>query len=304
MTARRYGGRLLCLLLACALLSAAVGCGKKEAAPQEEQTAPAAAEKVLDLYVIAGQSNAAGFTENPEDTTFETDVNYFAFGGPGADQIEHEFGTKVGYGKGSRGPGYFGPEIGMAVEIGKSGRQNEALIYKYAWGGTYLYDKDGNGFCWQGQLYDSWKADLTTAVTHYKELGYTVRLMGTFWMQGEADSEQETFKDAYHDNLVALIRRMRSDYAALGVTNAADAPFVIGKIANNYPTTYALHIRAIQTQVAEELSGENVVAINTAQAGAFGKGGDAYHFGTEDMLAVGRRVGRTIFEYSQDQTAD
>ena len=289
--------RAFCLLLACLLLAAA-GCGQKET-PAAEQDAAGEKEKVLDLYVIAGQSNAAGFTQNPQDTSFETDVNYFAFGGPGENQIEHEFGTKVSYGKGSRGPDYFGPEIGMAKVIAESGRQNEALIFKYAWGGTYLYDKNGDGFCWQGQLYDSWKADLTTVVTHYRDLGYTVHLMGTFWMQGEADSEQETFKNAYADNLKTLIRRMRGDYAALGVTNVY-APFVIGKIANNYPTPYALDIRAVQVEVAGELADENVVAINTAQAG--GEGGDDYHFGTDDMLAVGRKVARTIFEYGDAGT--
>ena len=136
-------------------------------------------------------------------------------------------------------------------------------------------------------------------VTHYRDLGYTVHLMGTFWMQGEADSEQETFKNAYADNLKTLIRRMRGDYAALGVTNVY-APFVIGKIANNYPTPYALDIRAVQVEVAGELADENVVAINTAQAG--GVGGDDYHFGTDDMLAVGRKVARTIFEYGDAGT--
>jgi len=293
MKHRYSAARAVCLVLVCLLFLA--GCGQKEAASAAQNT-PAEAEKIIDVYVIAGQSNAAGFTMNPEDTaSFTTNVYYYAFGGPGANQIEHEFGTKVAYGKGSRGPEYFGPEIGMAKIIDKSGRTNEAIIFKYAWGGTYLYDKNGDGFCWQGQLYDSWKADLTAMVAHYKDLGYTVHLMGTFWMQGEADSEQEVYKDAYEDNLKALIRRMRGDYQALGMTNAG-APFVIGKIANNYPTPYVMDIRAIQVRVASELADENVVAINTAEAGR--AGGDDYHFGTEDMLTVGQRAARAILDHN------
>ncbi|MGN1052379.1 MAG: sialate O-acetylesterase, partial [Candidatus Scatosoma sp.] len=252
-------------------------------------------EKTIDLYVIAGQSNAAGHTSNPSNTTFNSNVDYYAIAGTGATQQSTDF-SKVAYGKGSRDANSFGPEIGIANAIATSGRTNAAVIYKYAIGGTYLYPVSGKD-TWANALYDNWKTNLSIVVNHYTGLGYTVNLMGTFWMQGEADSEQEAYYNAYADNLTALINNMRSDYAALSVRNAS-APFVIGKIAANYgnkeTTTGVAAIRTAQDNVAKSLADKNVFAIETAKVA--GTGGDNYHFGTEEMQDVGLRAGNTMIE--------
>ncbi len=284
-------------------------------------------EKVLDLYVIAGQSNASGYSK-VNTVSDENDLsvyrsgfdNIYMYGRADAATFS---GAKVAYGQGMASD-RFGAEIGMADKIAEFNSGNTSVIFKYAVGGTYLVNNTTNSFStnngnWcppsmckegdsgfnaaiTGKLFRGWQEQLTATVQKYQKDGYTVRLCGTFWMQGEAESGTASEYNVYDNYLEALIGDMRSVYSSLKLDNAKKAPFVIGKISSTFNNGGGGvgTIRDKQDAVAKRMADQNVYAIEsyticengTYKAGCF----DFYHFNGDDMLALGKSVGETMLD--------
>ena len=147
------------LSVAAILAVGGILCAPFSAAAQAE-----APVKQADLYILAGQSNAAGYSNIKQKVYGSTSVTYEqqigqddSRNGTGYSNVLY-FGTadiaasaamptpalqptKIGLG---RAAGYMGPELGMAKELSKSYTdENPAVIVKYAFGGTYLGDYAG-----------------------------------------------------------------------------------------------------------------------------------------------------------------
>ena len=147
------------LSVAAILAVGGIFCAPFSAAAQAE-----APVKQADLYILAGQSNAAGYSNIKQKVYGNTSVTYEqqigqddSRNGTGYSNVLY-FGTadiaasaamptpalqptKIGLG---RAAGYMGPELGMAKELSKSYTdENPAVIVKYAFGGTYLGDYAG-----------------------------------------------------------------------------------------------------------------------------------------------------------------
>ena len=184
--------------------------------------------KTIDLYLIAGQSNATGFTKiqnsaaayewAPELKKGFSNVHYAgnsrSNGAGQRDRIIAWRKTRLGFGSSWE---HFGPEAGMAKAF--SAYYNEetgkdAGIIKYAFGGSSLLNdttgdtaKDGN---WvppsyqkmlpsgqvvpnvTGQMYRNFLAQVEKNVSELMEYGgYTsVRICGLYWMQGCANKSK------------------------------------------------------------------------------------------------------------------
>lgn len=123
----------------------------KSAAAETSQPIP------IDMYLIAGQSNAAGYstkgfkdlTETFENVGYGGEVqrNFRTDGNSASSYLEFEkFRWEVKAGLGSSG-GYVGPEYGMAKAMNEQYANREdgrkAFIFKTAAGGTSLRDVDG-----------------------------------------------------------------------------------------------------------------------------------------------------------------
>ncbi len=194
-------------------------------------------EKSIDIYIIAGQSNAAGFTRvKDEDAAYEYAPelvegfsNVLCSGNARYDKdnctivVDHRQEwqpIKLGF-------GYLdvciGPEAGMAKAL--SSYYNEdtgryAGIIKMAHGGTRLTGNStagSNAFGnwtspsyakargWNysgatGGLYRELLAEVERQIGALKEYGgfTTVRLIGLYWMQGESDRESpQEYKTAF-----------------------------------------------------------------------------------------------------------
>lgn len=162
-------------------------------------TAKAAEPKQADVYILAGQSNAAGYSNIKQQVYGNTSVTYEqqigqddARNGTGYSNVLY-FGTadiaasatmptlalqptKIGLG---RNTNYMGPELGMAKELsGSYTDENPAVIVKYAFGGTYLGDYAGtknetkNAGNWASpSLTAKWKSEGKT-VHQYNGLCY------------------------------------------------------------------------------------------------------------------------------------
>ena len=301
---------------------------------QTKQT-DAADKGVLTVYLIAGQSNAAGFSKNENLTCSEEKKAEYTEGyskvwyhGRSEENVISGYETPVALGMG-RGTAYFGAEVGMAEVISEENQGGQAVILRYAIGGSYLIDNQTHSVSvaygnWcppsmrtssakeglTGILYDGFISLVQNAVSHYQTEGYTVNLKGTFWMQGEAENGAIS-TEGYAQHLKAFINDMREDLAETFDNDVANAPFVIGKIASTFAGGGAgvEQIRAAQDLVASptgeysvnkaytvETKDYYIVDPNTNQIadGCY----DRYHFSADDMISIGHEVAECILKYS------
>ncbi len=295
--------------------------------------------KKLNVYVIAGQSNAAGYSlENKvsaanKKPAYSSGIGGVYYYGRGDSNFINGSKVTVKFGQGI-GIGMFGAEVGMADVIAENGG-TEALIIKYAYGGTYLTnnvtneafskaygnwcppskrvgktDKTNDGKIIEGKLYDEWKTTVGNALALYEGLGYDCDYKGLFWMQGEAESDGTYASADYEGHLTALIGDMRDDLATLFGTSKQNetrtAPFVIGKIAPTFAGGGAgvNAVRLIQDRVAAaneyvycvETDDYIIVDPSTDQPNAGSP--DRYHFSGDDMISLGKAVATTMLAQS------
>lgn len=177
------------------------------------------AEEIVDVFVIAGQSNASGYSHMTDafasaHSTGYSNVLYTGMaaysGHTGAAGTYHNI-TPVNSGLGYSSKA-IGAELGMADvldAIYNADSNRTALIIKYADGGTYLSDhasshKEGHNGNWMsptsiaklgknheyytGRQYENLMEVIKKAVTEVRLQGYgIVNFKGMFWMQGESD---------------------------------------------------------------------------------------------------------------------
>lgn len=346
------------ILMVILCFSACVGGGdpssdlSEEASTGSSSSSQDSNEKILDMYVILGQSNALGISnvslldkENKDTLDSNRADNIYFYGG--GELNEHKTKkTKLSFGQGNNAV-RFGAEIGLADYLSKNVlTENDTLIFKCAYGGTTLTDiPAGNsnkrwGGTWTppsideipaadragypctytangvehtgtyavGAIYNKAISWLNSAVDMYEADGYTIRLKGTFWMQGETDAQYSVQEKVYERYLKALISDLRAEYTKLSLLDAETSPFVIGKIAptfawDNITTRAGVQVvRAAQDKVALEtpyvltVETEDYIIVDPA-TGTFASGcHDKSHFGADDMVNLGRDVGEAFFK--------
>lgn len=323
---KSLGALLVLAILACTLLAglsttvAAAGTTATKADTETEK-------KSIAVYVIAGQSNAAGYSKwNQVNAAYVNSHKSFdnvTYYGRSDDRTWAGFNTKVSFGLGI-GTDRFGAEVGIAEKHMAAYPDQEALIIKYAVGGTYLTDvknatftdKYGNWYPpsfadkyaqgeLSGKLYRGLIDTFRTAIGHYTDLGYDIDFRGTFWMQGEAETDGSYVvgRGDYQSALSTLIDDLRGDYAKiLGDETAKTSPFLIGKICPTFASATesagVAAVRGIQDAVAA--AKERVYLVETDDyvivdpQGKNRNGFDPYHFEGNDMLALGQSVGDTF----------
>ncbi len=288
------------------------------------------ADKVIDLYLIAGQSNAAGSSikgnlkdsyrnvwfagEVDEDRrTGSASLSYFN------KSVKYLKMVKPGLGVSGS---HIGPEYGMAQIFNDYYSDNPVLIFKSAAGGTALQNKNtglsdtfGNWYPrskWGDKEVDAKNSPMGVQYYNFVENfkliyaklvddGYTPKVRGMVWMQGEDDLGSHSI---YKRLLKAFITDMRKDISDItGDAEVLEMPFVIGKIA----TTFAMYnnpnvpaFNQMQDEVAKEM--KNVYTIETSDLIIVGEGGkvlgtDLYHFSTEDAVILGNRFAEKLLKH-------
>lgn len=317
--------RILSIAAAAALIFTAL-IGFVGASAKAEEAA-----KPIDMYLIGGQSNAAGYSlasKGGVDGSFsnvmyagEVDKRLDGTGvGSGSNLYSYATYSKaVTVGCGVRN-GYIGPEFGMAKSLNSYyNGDKKAIIFKSAAGGTALQDKKSGLSATYGNWYprSMWKDGFTpdasvspTGVQYknfidnfrlvyntLKDNGYEPKVKGMVWMQGEDDLGAAS---AYKTLIKALISDIRTDVAEITYDRDNEVmPFVIGEIA----TTFAVYnnpsvpeFNNMQREVAAETAG-----VYTAKTddliivGANGiEGTDQYHFSGADMVTLGERFAEKL----------
>jgi len=177
--------------------------------------------RVIDLFILAGQSNAQGW---------KGDAKFYPADAKNLDSqilLNYTFiGESSSYGWISMQPqlglftlGHFGPEVMFSRKLKQHG-YNPA-IFKFCKGGSSLYGDwkrfGENGFT--DQMFDS----LSVAINDLSLQGYIVNIKGLIWIQGESDAN--SFRNAveYENNLLDFINDFRSHFK-----QPCEIPIILG----------------------------------------------------------------------------
>ena len=291
--------------------------------------------RYFDIYIIAGQSNAAGYSSKGgslggvfENISYAGEINAPRNGGtPAQSCLEYPFVEEVTEGLG-RASGYIGPEYGMAEVLNEHySASRRAMIVKTAAGGTSLNNySSGENNEWgnwyprskwgdktvdaenspMGVLYQSLVDNVAAVCEQLEEHGYTPRIQGMAWMQGEADLANPA---GYKRLIKAFIEDIRSDLKEItGDESLETMPFVIGEIATSFSQANHPQVPSfitMQREVAAEM--ENVFTVKTDDLIIVNPDGTIngtyqYHFNKNDCCTLGNRFGETLYRHARFET--
>ncbi len=299
--------------------------------------------KTIDMYLLAGQSNAVGYSDmidiagTYENVWYAGEVERYANGYVDSyswlDSSKWKKCVTTGYG----GRVYqIGPEFGIASVLNDmyAGTDTKAMIFKTAVGGTQMiynansssvqnfgnwsststWDDDGVRSNLEGALYQRFLDNFTTVYNQLIAEGYNVNVKGMVWQQGESDCDKAA---AYKPLLQALITDVRNDLGGITGTDLSYMPFVIGEInetydgkqfpKNGYVNPYIAGFTSMQREVASQL--ENVKTVETSDLPFYTPYGKSYsvdpwHYSGYDMVELGRRFGDTLVDMNSIKLDD
>lgn len=202
------------------------------------------AQEEIDLFILAGQSNAQGWKAN--GNSYPTDNNNldaqirlnstFIGGDDGLANLDTDGWVTMQTQPGRYTNGHFGPEVTFSRKLKLAGFN--PAIFKYCKGGSFLATE------WKqpgaGGFYDDMVVDLKIAIKELEDLGHTVNVKGFIWIQGEEDAKNDTYSAAYQANLTNLLNDLRNNVIednslpiVLGVDDARDRNIPIAGFQKN-----------------------------------------------------------------------
>jgi hypothetical protein len=224
-------------------------------------------ENVVDIVVLAGQSNMEGHTwiNKLLSNTPESMHNYYLDGFPNTEIMYHcnggsnksEFFTPVRVGMGFDKT-RFGPEVGIAQKLHKEERVRPLYIVKYALGATNLAnDWASPSMGASNSLYHKMMFYLYDQIAFFEEQDLEVRIKGLFWMQGEADSCNDAQTAEYYDNLSMFVEDFRTEFEEMYGDPERGIAFVDAGISNCSTWKNYQEVNAAKKQFAESDPSKN-----------------------------------------------
>ena len=268
-------------------------------------------EKVLDVIILGGQSNALGLSNwTGSDLVYE-DVDFFGYG----EGVNVMSVSQVRWKKVQNGLGQnllrFGPEMGIAQVCSERYKDSERDIgiVKYAWGGQKIYDyflspssvEQGIGNLNSAKQYSDDEDEMTCAIGFWNTVktvreaekqalrkGYDkVNIIAMCWMQGESDAckiESAGIYDRLLSNFMQDIRFYLS---------VDDLPFAIGQVT---PPAEAVYLKMLTEKQHEVIAADgNAVFVPSGDLKM--KPDDLWHYDTPSMKELGRRFGEAVFNF-------
>jgi len=262
-----------------------------------------AGEEVLELILVAGQSNAVGFDADPVElpkSAHDVEVKFWyrcgdppvdihdvssggkwATLGPQPKGVPKERGSEPRqYGNFSGASGGFGPEVGMARTLRERQPNRRIAVVKVAFSGTAIgtdWNPDAQEGDVQGDCYRALISETKAAIAAAIAEGEAVHLRAFAWVQGESDANA---KDAplYARRLIHLIANLREDLAA---------PDMIALVAVNtqYGAGKHKHMPVIVGAQQSVAAGDpNTVYVDTSEAAT----ANEYHYDAQGTMDVGK----------------
>lgn len=227
-----------------------------------------------DLYLIIGQSNAAGRDTNirsnnadasDSDVQLFNDENRFEI----ANQPLNQYSTvrNINQNQGVN----FGLEFG--IEMHADNGQRVHLVVN-ARGGTSVAE-------WREQNRDLF--DPTVERVRAAESACDCELTGILWHQGEANTRDDSFTSGYLNSLEGLIAEFRAEFG--------NVPFIVGEIARSSDNR-ALN-QAIRTVDDNSFGPDDVEWARSAGLDTF----DGTHFDSSSIRTLGRRYANRMQQF-------
>jgi len=205
-------------------------------------TDTATEEKVLDVYILAGQSNMDGWAWytglTPEQLLADPRVSLYWSGWGEFRSLQPAT---------TGGNTYFGPEVTLGRSLADSGA--EVALVKHAVSGTdlayYWYPGETPADDTAGAGFVSLAETVAAAALELDASGREWRWRGFVWMQGESDATVIEMANAYEDNLRHLVEMVRD------LTESPSLMAAIGLISTEPYWTYANTVREAEQAVAD-----------------------------------------------------
>lgn len=288
--------------------------------------------KEIDLYLLGGQSNAAGATEhkNALDGVFEnigyagmTNKEYMT-GVSSTDYLssfsKYRWAVTTGLGE---LPSRMGPEYVMAEVLNKYYEgDKKALIFKTAAGATTMVAYCTVAFgtwlppsMWDegydpattttgiGYQYYTFIENFTTVYNTLIENGYSPKIKGMAWMQGGSDLAAYR---QYGNALSKFISDIRADlFRITGDEDVKEMPFALAEI----PPTFSVYNNPLVPKFNDALrtvvdATENCEMIETSDLiinnpDGTVNGSDPAHFNYNDSRTLGNRFAQKLLEMNK-----
>lgn len=228
------------------------------------------------VFLLAGQSNMGGCGMSAElvgtlakYSGQQPNVNFWNSGGTQWAPLSSTFG----------GNSSFGPEVSFGYQMHAAFPNDDIYLVKWSYGGTSLYSDwkpgDGGGWCYQ-----TFMSIAVAAIKNLDDAHLAPTVAGMLWMQGEHDTTNASFAEAYQTNLSGFIAAMRTDF------NAPDMPFVLGRILPGYGTPeYNTIVRTAQETVPTLVP--HTAWVNTDDLQISSQ--IPLHYGTQGQIDLGLR---------------
>ncbi len=289
-------------------------------------------ENIINVYLIAGQSNAVGYGEDTGNIIANSD-----------ERFTEGFDNVLYYGSQERWNGAYpnqvfepvtlgmgverirsGAEIGIASAIADNGEMN--AIIKCAWGATHLYpdtqydisltqgtwtsptyianngvDTSKNPLI--GNMYNRFEETVKRGIQLLIEDGYTPVIKGVWWMQGEAEMFTYEMASEYNELFESLIYDTRNMLGEVTGYDCANVPFVAGlpkwNTRNSAAPTYQPMVRTAITTAVNELN--NVGCVDCMPLNQH----DDWHFDAQGQKYLGEKFVAKIQEFeANDETLE
>ena len=281
--------------------------------------------KLINVYLIAGQSNAVGFGIDYDGYLSNFDMrakngyeNVLYYGSQERwdnKKLNISF-QPLKFGMGANFD-RCGPELGIAKTLGDN--QEMTAIIKCAWGATHLYPDTINEISFTqgtwtpptyiknknidleknkmiGRMYSWWEETVTNALDLLIKNGYTPVIKGIWWMQGEAEMYSKEMSSKYEELLRTLISDMRNTLNNITGYNCDTIPFIFG--LPSISDTAANYIEDVRDSMKKVANDPNVVNTDWIDCISLNKPYDHWHFDGLGQVYLGESFIEKIKKYS------
>jgi hypothetical protein len=251
---------------------------------------PVKAEEI-DVFFVAGQSNAAGVAKIANFNTDPGGVVPAGYSLSNANVMLYTSGSSAWGTLAPQNATNFGPEIAMGNRLAQLYPDRQIAIIKHAVGATSLHTDWNPSSTTPGTQWTTFVNTAHDALQAVIDAGDTPMIRGMAWQQGERDANPagatQAQADAYGQNLRDLILSVRSEFGA------PDMEFVYGRVLQNIDSyAYEDKIRAGQDAVDKDAVGtlatEGATLISSDDLTS-NYNNDLIHLDYVDQLQLGER---------------
>lgn len=242
---------------------------------------------VVDVFILAGQSNAvgAGHVTNLDEYLVEfatpnPDVRYCYW-------INGQNITDEWQILGPRGGFSFGPEMMLGNALHAAEPDRDIAIMKFGWGGTSLVCDWAPYECATGpglELYDQLKDWMTLWRERIEAEGKICRFAGMAWVQGECESASPWQSPLYAGALTSFINGIREHSGNLEMPVAVS---MVNPRASQY-----LYVDVVHSGMRSVANSDAKVGTTTCRDIQLKS--DQVHFSANGMIALGGRLADTL----------